>query len=181
MRAALARLKQSRMISSSIRFWLTGGQVGWTTKTSPPRTSSSILARTSPSGKSLMVSRPRVSPRWATIFSARAGLARPLKTRSLLGRIMRHAGVRGARLLRQRQRLAGPAGRDAVGAADVLARGVAAAVDAAAGPDAHHVALADAALDLQRDLRPALLADGGLQQVLRDVVCQDAALDVGRR
>src|SRR5262245_52014893 len=55
-------------------------------------------------------------------------------------------GVTG--LLRQRQSLTGPpvadapgSPRDAIGTGDVLSRHVAAAVDAAAGPDAHHVAL----------------------------------------
>ena len=51
MRAGLARLNASSMMSSSIRFSLTGGQVGWTTKTSRPRTSSSMRAQVSPSGK----------------------------------------------------------------------------------------------------------------------------------
>ena len=39
------------MINSSIRFSLTGGQVGWTRNTSRPRMSSSILQEISPSGK----------------------------------------------------------------------------------------------------------------------------------
>ena len=51
MRAALARLKPSSMTSSSIRFSLTGGQVGWTMKMSRPRTSSSMRTEISPSGK----------------------------------------------------------------------------------------------------------------------------------
>ena len=41
-RDAEERLKASSMMSSSIRFSFTGGQVGWTMKTSAPRTFSSI-------------------------------------------------------------------------------------------------------------------------------------------
>src|SRR5436305_229826 len=88
MRPALARLKQSSRTSSSIRLWLTGGQVGWTTKMSAPRTSSSMRTDVSPSGNSPSVMRPRVSPRQWTIFSARGRLARPLKTRSLFIRFI---------------------------------------------------------------------------------------------
>src|SRR5262249_54980221 len=91
-------------------------------------------------------------------------------------------------LLRQRQSLTGPpvadapgSPREAIGTGDVLSRHVAAAVDAAPGPDTHHIALADAPLDVDRDLRPALLAHGGLEHVLRDIVCQHPALHLGRR
>ena len=84
MRAALARLKLSSMISSSIRFSLTGGQVGWTTKMSRPRTSSSMRTEISPSGKFASVILPSGSPSAWAIFSASGMLARPLKTLSLL-------------------------------------------------------------------------------------------------
>src|SRR5579885_407455 len=84
MRAAEALLKLSSMISSSMRFSLTGGQVGWTTKMSRPRTSSSMRTEISPSGKLARVILPRVSPRQWAIFSARGMLARPLKTLSWL-------------------------------------------------------------------------------------------------
>ena len=50
-REAEERLKLSSMISSSIRFSLTGSQVGWTMKTSEPRTFSSIWQNVSPSEK----------------------------------------------------------------------------------------------------------------------------------
>jgi hypothetical protein len=50
-REAEERLKLSSMISSSIRFSLTGSQVGCTTKTSEPRTFSSIWQNVSPSEK----------------------------------------------------------------------------------------------------------------------------------
>src|SRR5581483_3966163 len=84
MRAALARLRLSRMIASSMMFSLTGGQVGCTTKTSRPRTSSSMRARNSPSGKFCRVILPSESPRHCAIFSASAIFARPLNTFSLL-------------------------------------------------------------------------------------------------
>src|SRR5205823_241168 len=71
--------------------------------------------------------------------------------------------------------------QETIGAVDVLARLVAAAVDAAAGPDAHHVALADSPLDVQRDLRPGLLADDGLEEVLRNIVSQHPALHLPGR
>src|SRR5262249_19058833 len=67
----------------------------------------------------------------------------------------------------------------AVGAVDVLAGAIAAAVDAAAGPDTHHVALANASLDRQTQLGPPLLAHNGLQQVLRDIVGEHPALHLG--
>src|SRR3990170_3176214 len=80
MRSALARLKLSIMINSSIRFSFTGGQVGWTRNTSRPRTSSSILQEISPSGKFLIVIRPGDKRRYSHIFVARFGFARPLKS-----------------------------------------------------------------------------------------------------
>ena len=57
-RRAEARRRQSMKISSSIRFSLTGGQVDWMTKTSRPRTSSSSLTISSPSGKFSTWARP---------------------------------------------------------------------------------------------------------------------------
>src|SRR6516225_3445621 len=62
----------------------------------------------------------------------------------------------------------------------VLSRHIAAAVNTAPCPDAHDVALPDSALDVEGDRRPALLAHSGLQQILRDIVRQDAALHVRR-
>src|SRR6202521_1561388 len=50
-RPAEARRRASRMMKSSIRCSLTGGLVGWITKTSWPRIESSILTLISPSGK----------------------------------------------------------------------------------------------------------------------------------
>ena len=44
-RPALARLKASIMIRSSMIDWLTGRQVGWTRKTSFSRTLSRILTK----------------------------------------------------------------------------------------------------------------------------------------
>src|SRR5439155_19099967 len=83
MRAADARLKLSIMINNSIRFSLTGGQVGWTTKMSRPRTSSSMRTAFSPSGKLPRLILPRLSPRQWAIFSASGTLARPEKILSL--------------------------------------------------------------------------------------------------
>src|SRR5712692_2366259 len=81
-RPAEARLNASRMMNSSIRCSLTGGQVGWMTKTSCPRIESSILTLISPSAKR----RRRVSVRGtespAEIFSASAGLAEPANSLS---------------------------------------------------------------------------------------------------
>jgi hypothetical protein len=82
-RSALARLKLSSMINSSMRFSFTGGQVGCTTKTSRPRTSSSMRTEISPSGKFDSVALPSGSPRTAAMLSDSRGLALPLKTLSL--------------------------------------------------------------------------------------------------
>ncbi len=57
-RDADERLKASSRISSSIRFSLTGRQVGWTMKTSEPRTFSSIWQKVSPSEKLKAVELP---------------------------------------------------------------------------------------------------------------------------
>src|SRR5207302_729321 len=68
------------MISSSIRCSFTGVQVGWTTKMSRPRTSSSIFTWVSPSGKLLSEIWPSESFNSRAIFWDNSGLARPLKT-----------------------------------------------------------------------------------------------------
>ena len=68
------------MMSSSIKFSLTGCEVGCTTKTSRPRTSSSMRARNSPSGKFINVHFPSGSPRHWAMRSASWMFARPLKT-----------------------------------------------------------------------------------------------------
>src|SRR5947209_1085494 len=66
-------------------------------------------------------------------------------------------------------------------AIDVLAGLIAvAAVDASAGPDSHHVALLRAAFESERNLRPALLADRRLEQILRHIMRQPPALDLSR-
>src|SRR5690242_18165449 len=76
-RPAEARRRASRMMNSSIRCSLTGGEVGWMTNTSCPRIESSILTLISPSGKW----RRRGSVSWTSRISAmraaRAGLAPP--------------------------------------------------------------------------------------------------------
>ena len=70
MRAAEARLSASIMMSSSIRLLLTGPQVDWMTKTSEPRTDSSMEMETSPSAKAPTVQRPSGSPMAAAISCA---------------------------------------------------------------------------------------------------------------
>ena len=68
----------------------------------------------------------------------------------------------------------------AVGAVDVLARLVAvAAVDQAAGPHADGIAFEDAAFDGERDFGPVLRADDRFELVLRDVVRELAAFQLG--
>src|SRR5688572_26184166 len=79
MREALERLNASSITSSSIRFSLTGGPVGCTTKTSAPRTLSWIWNHTSPSLKRERCARPRGTPRKRAIASPRAGWALPVK------------------------------------------------------------------------------------------------------
>src|SRR5207248_11022297 len=55
-----------------------------------------------------------------------------------------------------------------------------AAVDRAAGPDADDVALEDAALELrERDLGPLFRPHGRFQEILRKIMRQPAAFDVG--
>src|SRR5947207_9284170 len=84
MREALERLNASSITSSSIRFSLTGGPVGWMTKTSAPRTLSWIWNHTSPSLKRARWARPRGIPRQRQMDSPRAGWALPVNTLSSL-------------------------------------------------------------------------------------------------
>ena len=74
MREALERLKASSMTSSSIRFSLTGGQVGWTTNTSAPRTLSWIWNQISPSLKRARCARPSGTPEEAGDGFAQRGV-----------------------------------------------------------------------------------------------------------
>src|SRR4051794_20689317 len=82
-RFALARLRQSIQIISSIRCAFTGWLVGWTMKQSRPRTSSSTLTKSSPSGNDSVAPRPSGICRWSQICCANWGLARPVNTFSL--------------------------------------------------------------------------------------------------
>src|SRR6185295_13675244 len=84
MREALDRLNASSITSSSIRFSLTGGPVGWMTKTSAPRTLSWIWNQTSPSLKRARWARPTGTPRKRQMDSPRAVWALPVKTLSSL-------------------------------------------------------------------------------------------------
>src|SRR4051812_28843166 len=69
----------------------------------------------------------------------------------------------------------------AAGTAEVLARLIAiAAVDRAAGPDADDVAGTDATFNVERDLRPSLGTNRRLQEILRHIMCQYAAFNLGR-
>src|SRR5215469_9380503 len=79
MRLALARRKASIMMNSSIKLWFVGGDVGWTMKTSSPRTFSSILTNVSPSGNGLIVHLPGSMPMELQTALVREGLAVPLK------------------------------------------------------------------------------------------------------
>src|SRR5437879_1070103 len=81
MRAALARRTASMITSSSMRFSLAGGQVGWTMNTSSPRTLSSIRTPISPSAYLKTLIAPSGRSRAAAIPRARSGLLVPLKTR----------------------------------------------------------------------------------------------------
>src|SRR3972149_5731950 len=74
MRAAEARRMASMITRSSIRCSFTGGEVGWRTKTSSPRTLSSMLMRTSPSAKRERVISPRGMSRESQTSWASAGL-----------------------------------------------------------------------------------------------------------
>src|SRR6185503_10458332 len=82
MREALERLKASSITSSSIRFSLTGGEVGWMTKTSAPRTLSWIWNQISPSLKRASRARPRGRARLRAMASPSEGCALPLNTLS---------------------------------------------------------------------------------------------------
>src|SRR5216683_6649147 len=76
-RPAEARLNASRMMNSSIRCSLTGGEVGWITNTSCPRIESSILTLISPSGKWRRRGSVSWTSRISAIFAASIGLAPP--------------------------------------------------------------------------------------------------------
>src|SRR5258706_3831097 len=81
-RLALERLNASSITSSSIRFSLTGGPVGCTTKASAPRTLSWIWNQTSPSEKGARWARPRGTLSERAIASPRVGWAVPVNTLS---------------------------------------------------------------------------------------------------
>src|SRR5947199_2648832 len=76
-RSADARRNASVITSSSIRFSFTGGLVGWITKTSSPRTLSSMRTPISPSANRKMLISDRGTSSPAAISCARAGLPRP--------------------------------------------------------------------------------------------------------
>src|SRR3990172_9365187 len=80
MRAAEARRMASIITRSSTRCSFTGGEVGWRTKTSSPRTLSSMLMRTSPSAKRERVISPRGMSRESQTSWASAGLPAPVNT-----------------------------------------------------------------------------------------------------
>src|SRR3989304_4408218 len=80
MRAAEARRMASMITRSSTRCSFTGGEVGWRTKTSSPRTLSSMLMRTSPSAKRERVISPRGTSRESQTSWASAGLPAPVNT-----------------------------------------------------------------------------------------------------
>src|SRR5262245_42756336 len=79
MRRADARLNASIITRSSIKLSLTGGQVGWTTNTSWPRTFSLICTYTSPSEKRETSASPSLTCRCWAISSARGRFALPEK------------------------------------------------------------------------------------------------------
>ena len=72
-------MSPSIRISNSIRWSFTGGEVGWITKTSTPRTLSRISTFTSPSLNRLMTADPSGMQRYAQISFARSGFAFPVK------------------------------------------------------------------------------------------------------
>src|SRR6266849_7053194 len=80
MRAAEDLLNASSMTRSSIRFASAGGQVGWMTNTSAPRTFSRIWQYASPSAKRRHSVRPNGIPRKEQISLASAGWALPVNT-----------------------------------------------------------------------------------------------------
>src|SRR5439155_416694 len=77
MRPAEARRRASRMMKSSIRFSLTGWQVGWMTKQSWPRMESWILTSISPSENRFRRGSVRGTPTSSEIKLASSGLALP--------------------------------------------------------------------------------------------------------
>src|ERR1043165_6814990 len=79
MRAALARRSASIMMNSSIKLWFVGGDVGWMTKMSSPRTFSSILTNVSPSGNGWTEHLPSSMPMDSQMAFAKGGLAVPQK------------------------------------------------------------------------------------------------------
>src|SRR5438093_7162410 len=110
MREALERLNASSITSSSIRFSLTGGPVGWMTKTSAPRTLSWIWNHTSPSLKRARWARPRGIPRQRQMDSPRAGWALPVKTLSSLATNLRPRYISANSLRRSSPMMAGAEG-----------------------------------------------------------------------
>lgn len=80
MRDALARRSASIMMNISIRCWFAGGLVDWRTKTSVPRTFSSIFTKVSPLGNGFTVDLPREIPMDSQIDWASFGLELPAKT-----------------------------------------------------------------------------------------------------
>ena len=76
-RPALARLKASIMITSSMIDWLTGRQVGWTRKTSFSRTLSRILTKMFSLANENTSARPSSTPRYRQICWANFLLAFP--------------------------------------------------------------------------------------------------------
>src|SRR5258708_38322778 len=81
------------MINSSMRFSLTGGQVGCSRYTSRPRTSSSILQEISPSGKFPIEILPSGRPRYSQMRWASSGFARPLNILRSFIAFLRHAAA----------------------------------------------------------------------------------------
>jgi len=79
MRSAEASFSACIMSSSSIRLESTGRQVGWTTKTSAPRTFSRIWMWFSPSANWFTLASASGRPRDAQISWVSAGLAFPVK------------------------------------------------------------------------------------------------------
>ena len=97
-RDALARRNASIMMNISIRCWLAGWLVDWITKTSVPRTFSSILTKVSPLGNGFTVEQPKGIPMESQIALAKFGLELPVKTftelsdRSEISRYRRQVG-----------------------------------------------------------------------------------------
>ena len=79
-REALARRSASIMMNISIRCSFAGGLVDCTTKTSSPRTFSSILTKVSPLGNGRTIDRPSGTPMDSQMDRARTGFELPEKT-----------------------------------------------------------------------------------------------------